>query len=87
MKKKSLKLRSSYFFRQRIHDKHSADNMPDLVMPESEGEKTESIVRDILRWADDGGKMLDLDSRAAGSEPDLTRNQINELRLFVGKKA
>jgi hypothetical protein len=57
MKNKSLKLRLSYFFRKRIHGKDSSDNMPELVKPESEGERTKSVIEDILRWADDGGQI------------------------------
>lgn len=73
MKNKSLKLGLSYFFRQRIHDKDTSDHIPELVRPESEREKTESTIRDILRWADDGGKMLDLGSRKDRSNLDTTR--------------
>ena len=32
----------------------------ELVKPESEQERTRSVIEDILRWADDGGQMLDL---------------------------
>ena len=63
MKNKSLKLRLSYFFRQRIYSKDSSENMPDLVKPESEWERTESIMEDILRWADDGGQILPRNSQ------------------------
>ncbi|HXQ34561.1 MAG TPA: hypothetical protein VN843_11165 [Anaerolineales bacterium] len=58
MKNKSLKLRSSYFFRQRkrFYSRDSSKHMPELVKPESE--RTESLIEDILRWADDGGRTL-----------------------------
>lgn len=57
MKNKSLKLRSSYFFkrRKRIYGKDSSEHMPEFVKPESE--RTESVIEDILRWADDGGQI------------------------------
>jgi hypothetical protein len=29
-----------------------------LVKPESEEERTESLMEDILRWADDGGPTI-----------------------------
>jgi len=34
--------------------------MPAWETPESEWEDADSIVAAILRWADDGGQMLDL---------------------------
>lgn len=70
MKNKSLELGMSYLFRQRIHGKGASDQMLKLVRTESEREKTESAIRDILRWADDGGKMLDLGSRKDRSNLD-----------------
>jgi len=33
--------------------------MPELVKPESEWERTESVIEDILRWADDGGPAFE----------------------------
>lgn len=60
MKKKSSKLRLPYFFGQRIHSKASSGYMPALIKPEAEWDRTETGTEDILRWADDGGKMLDL---------------------------
>ena len=64
MKKKSLKLRWPYFFGQRIHgsDSSGPDNMPELIKPESDWQRAEnvSVIEAILRWADDGGQMLDL---------------------------
>jgi hypothetical protein len=68
MKKKSVKRRWPYFFGQRVHGSTSG-NLPELIKPESEWPKAESIIDDILRWADDGGKMLDLENRA--TRPDL----------------
>jgi len=57
MQNKSLRLRLSSFFRQRIDGKDSSENMPELVKPKSEWERTESVIEDILRWADDGGQI------------------------------
>jgi hypothetical protein len=78
MKNKSLKLRLSYFFRQRkrIYGQDSLENMPELVKPESE--RTESVIEDILRWADDGGQILDLGNLMAGSGPDTARERADE---------
>jgi hypothetical protein len=67
MKKKLLKLGLPYFFRQRIHYKDSSGNMLKWGKPESEGERTESVMEGILRWADDGGQMMDLGSAAEKS--------------------
>jgi len=60
MKNRSLKLRLTYFFRQHIHGKDSSGHMLGLVKPESERERTESVIEDILRWADEGGQMIDV---------------------------
>ena len=38
----------------------SSGSMPELIKPESELKRGESGIEDILRWADDGGKMLEL---------------------------
>lgn len=63
------KRRWPYFFGQRIHGAISS-NMPELIKPESQWPKAESIIEDILRWADDGGKMLDLENHTTRSELD-----------------
>ena len=74
MKKKSSKLRSPYFFGQRVHSEDSSGRLPELIKPESEWDHAESGMEDILRWADDGGKMLDLVAyRTAGSDSDAVR--------------
>jgi hypothetical protein len=78
MKNKLLQLGLSCFFRQRIHDKDASDHMPELLRTESEWEKTESVIRDILRWADDGGKMSDLGSQIAWSKRDAARAREKE---------
>ena len=51
----------TYFFSRRIHGRDSSNNMLEFVKPESEQGRAESVMEDILRWADDGGKMLDID--------------------------
>ena len=52
----------TYFFSKRIHDRDVSKDRPEWATPEIEGESAESIVAAILRWADDGGQMLDLRS-------------------------
>jgi hypothetical protein len=79
MKNKSLKLRSSYFFRQRkrIYGKDLSENMPELVKPESE--RTESVIEDILRWADDGGQILQPNSQGKrGYSSGTGKGMMNE---------
>ena len=65
MKNESLKLRSSFFFRhrKRFYSRDSSKHMPELVKPESE--RTESVIEDILRWADDGGRTLSQSDRVS----------------------
>lgn len=48
--------------------------MPELIKPESGWQRAENRIEDLLRWADDGGKMLDLGNRNAVSDPDDARN-------------
>jgi hypothetical protein len=90
MKNKSLKLRLSYFFRQQIQgkDSYSSGNMPEWVKSASEWERAESvIIEDILRWADDGGKMLDLPDNQARSNPDAAGNgQTNDAWQRIRKR-
>jgi len=52
--------------------------MPELIRPESVWERVESGTGDILRWADDGGKMLDLEKQIAGSDPEDAPERRNE---------
>jgi hypothetical protein len=74
MKKKSPRRRLPYFFGQRNRRKDSLGHLPELIKPESEWDNTESGMEYILRWADDGGKMLDLaEYRTAGPNPDMLR--------------
>jgi hypothetical protein len=68
----------TYFFSQRIHGRDASKDMLELARSESEWEGTESVREDILRWADDGGQMLDLDNLIAGSVPDAARERADE---------
>ena len=52
--------------------------MLELAKPESEWEGTESVIEDILRWADDGGQMLDLGELTAGSDSAKARERADE---------
>jgi hypothetical protein len=54
MKTKSLKLRLSYFFTPRIHS-----NVLAWVKPASESERSNHAIGNILRWEDDGGKIIE----------------------------
>jgi len=70
MNNKLSKLVLPDFLRQCIHSKDSSGNMLKFVKPESEHERTESLIEDILHWADDGGPMLgDVGSLIATSNP------------------
>ena len=81
MKKMSLGPRWPYFLGQRSHGSDSSGNMPELINPESELPRAEGLIEDILRWADDGGKMLDLgENRKARSNP---QEKSGEQRLNI----
>ena len=80
MPKKPLKLRLPYFFGQRSHRSSSlrSVNMPELIKPESEWPRAEHLLEDILRWADDGGKTLDLvEHRSARADLDHAQERKN----------
>ena len=91
MKKKSLKRRWPYFFGQRIQgsDSLGPGNMPELIKPESEWQRAESVIDAILRWADDGGQMLDIENgnRTIGSDPDDARKRSNKIEYQRKRKA
>jgi hypothetical protein len=78
MKNNSFDDGLTYFFSRRIHGRDSSNNMLELAKPESEWERTESVIEEILRWADDGGQMLDLGNLMAGSGLDTAREWANE---------
>lgn len=82
MKNRSFDDGLTYFFSRRIHGRDLANNMLEFAEPdESEWERTESVIdEDILRWADDGGQMLDVGNLMlmAGSRPDTAREGANE---------
>lgn len=73
MKNKFSNGRLSYFSAPRMHG-----NVLAWLKPESESKQIESLVEDTLRWADDGGKMLDLGSRKDRSNPDAPRERASE---------
>ncbi|HSL43735.1 MAG TPA: hypothetical protein VK897_09910 [Anaerolineales bacterium] len=78
MKKKLSKLRLPYFFGQRNPGTVSSGNMPELIKPEAELQRVEIGIEDILRWADDGGRMLDLGPLIARAKPDTDRERTGE---------
>ena len=67
MNNKSFDDGLTYFFSQRIHGKDLSINRPEWVEPESEWETSESAMDDILRWADDGGPVLDFGPDLSGA--------------------
>jgi hypothetical protein len=78
MKNRSFKPGLPYDLKQQLHGKVSLGTITDSSKPESEWDRTETIIEDILRWADDGGQMLDLGNLLAGTNPYTTREQANE---------
>jgi hypothetical protein len=77
MKNRSSKRRLPDFFRQRLHGKVASGHMPKLGTPESERLEAESLIEDLLRWADDGGQMLDLDHSQYSSNLSNTLAQFD----------
>jgi hypothetical protein len=83
MKNKSFKQRFSDFLTQRLHGRNR-NSTNKLVKPDSERELTRSVIEDILRWADDGGQMLDLGISVPGkTQIQLGNEQTNdECQMF-----
>lgn len=77
MRNKFSNGRLSYFLTPRIHGNVIAWVKP-LSQWETESEKAETMIHDILRWADDDGRMLDLRNRKARSNAKAARKQVNE---------
>lgn len=65
MKIKSFDHALPYFFVQWNHGKDTSGSILEWLKPESE--QTKSLIEDILRWADDGGQMLDSGNMPAQS--------------------
>ncbi|HLO33574.1 MAG TPA: hypothetical protein VK249_30780 [Anaerolineales bacterium] len=59
MKIKSIDHALPYFFTQRIHGKDPA-NLLELASPDLELERNKSLLENILRWEDDGGKIIEI---------------------------
>jgi hypothetical protein len=70
--------RSYDFFRQPMNGRNNSDTLPELIKPESERERTESVMKDILRWADDGGQMLDIGNALYPSNAATAGKAANE---------
>jgi hypothetical protein len=77
MKNKSFKPGVPYVFGRQLHGKISLETILESLKPESEWGRTENVIEGILRWADDGGQMLDLGNRIARSNPDPAVKQAN----------
>jgi len=78
MKNRSFDDGLTYFFSKRIHNRDASNNILESLKPESEWDRTENAIEAILRWADDGGQMLDLGNLMAGSGPDTAREGADE---------
>jgi hypothetical protein len=80
MKNRSFDDGLTYFFSRRIHGRDASNNMLESLKPESEWDRTENVMEDILRWADDGGKMLDIDWQPNSQvQPGRSAERINKL--------
>lgn len=77
MRNKFSKGRLSYFLTPRIHGNVNAWVKPPSQW-ETEWEKAETMIKDILRWADDGGRTLDRRNRMARSNAEAARKHVNE---------
>ena len=77
MKNKSFKQGLSGSFTQRLYVRNPSST-DKLAKAESEHERTRGVIEDILRWADDGGQMLDLGLPVARQNSDTTGKRANK---------
>ena len=77
MRNKFSNGRLSYFLTPRIHGNVIAWVKPSSQW-ETEWEKAETMLNDILRWADDGGRTFDQRNQTARSNAEAARKQVNE---------
>ena len=73
MKIKSFDHALPYFFTQRIHGK-DPDHLLELARPDPELERSKGVLENILRWEDDGGKIIEINHSAL----DQKRKKPNE---------
>ena len=70
---KSFDHTSPYFFTQQIHDQ-DAGNLLALARSDPELQRKKGVLKNILRWEDDGGKIIEVDH----SKLDEKRRKNNE---------
>ena len=73
MKIKLLDHALPYFFTQRIHGK-GPGNLLELARPDPELERSKGVLENILRWEDDGGKIIENNHATLGQK----RKEHNE---------
>lgn len=76
--KENLKTQIAPFFGATNPSKDSSGNMPELIEPEPQWQKAKSGDEDILRWADDGGKIIE------ANHPRLDERRRNLMHKRVG---
>jgi len=70
---KSFDHTSPYFFMQQIHGKDPG-KLLELARPDPELQRKKGVLKNILRWEDDGGKIIEIDH----STLDQKRKKTNE---------
>ena len=78
MKNGSSKLDLPCFFRERLLRTVSFSGSLESIEPDLKRERVGRVPEDILRWADDGGQMLDLGNQIDPRASDLALKQANE---------
>jgi len=75
MKNKFFNGRLSYFFTPRIHG-----NVLAWVKPAFESERSKGVIENILRWEDDGGKIIEINYST------LDRHLVRPVRIKRGMR-
>ena len=61
-----------YFFAQRIHGK-APRNLLELGRPDPELERSKGVLENILRWEDDGDKIIDINHATLDQKGEKTQ--------------
>jgi len=67
----------SYFFTPRIHG-----NVRAWVKPASDSERSKSVIKNLLRWEEDGGLIIEVAKPIMSLPPDQTIFKNEEVKRY-----
>ncbi len=76
--------RLRYLFGQRLHGA-DLDNIRDVLKPDPELERHNSMLENILRWEDDGGQLTGAGNPVDGFAPTTPRANREQIKISYRK--